>query len=48
MVLPVRQENLYQAILKRNDQQEEIARLVNFYDYLEIQPLGNNTFMLER
>ena len=37
---------LYQAILNRRPQ-EEIARLVNFYDYLEIQPLGNNMFMLE-
>lgn len=36
---------LYQAILGGRDYQE-IARLVNFYDYLEIQPLGNNMFML--
>ena len=36
---------LYQAIL-RNQPDTEIARLVNFYDYLEIQPLGNNAFML--
>lgn len=37
---------LYQAIL-RNQPKEEITRLVNFYDYLEIQPLGNNKFMIE-
>ena len=36
---------LYQALL-RNAPEAEIARLVNFYDYLEIQPLGNNAFML--
>ena len=37
---------LYQAIIGgRSD--EVIARLVEFYDYLEIQPIGNNEFMLE-
>ena len=36
---------LYQALL-RNAPEPEIARLVNFYDYLEIQPLGNNAFMI--
>ena len=36
---------LYQALL-RNAPEQEIARLVNFYDYLEIQPLGNNHFMI--
>lgn len=36
---------LYQAIL-RNQSKEEITRLVDFYDYLEIQPLGNNDFMI--
>ena len=38
--------DLYQAIL-RNQPEEEIARIVKFYDYLEIQPLGNNNFMIE-
>ncbi len=37
---------LYQAIL-REQPQEEINRLAEFYDYLEIQPLGNNDFMIE-
>ena len=37
---------LYQALL-RNAPEQEIARIVNFYDYLEIQPLGNNAFMIE-
>lgn len=36
---------LYQALL-RGIPDAEIAKLVNFYDYLEIQPLGNNAFML--
>ena len=35
---------LYRALL-RDAPEPEIARLVNFYDYLEIQPLGNNMFM---
>ena len=37
---------LYSAIID-NKPEEAIARLVNFYDYLEIQPLGNNRFMIE-
>ena len=37
---------LYRALLE-NKADTEIARLVNFYDYLEIQPLGNNKFMIE-
>jgi DNA polymerase-3 subunit alpha (Gram-positive type) len=37
---------LYQALLSKQAE-SEIARIVNFYDYLEIQPCGNNTFMIE-
>lgn len=36
---------LYRALLDEKSE-EEIARLVSFYDYLEIQPSGNNKFMI--
>ena len=36
---------LYQAILNDRPEQE-VARLAEFYDYYEIQPLGNNGFMI--
>lgn len=36
---------LYRAILEERPE-EEIDRIVKFYDYLEIQPVGNNAFML--
>ncbi len=36
---------LYQALL--NEKSDEwVAKVVNFYDYLEIQPVGNNRFMI--
>ncbi len=38
---------LYRAILNSRPE-EEITRIVNFYDYLEIQPIGNNAFMLRK
>ena len=37
---------LYQAILD-DKSEERIARIVDYYDYLEIQPLGNNAFMID-
>ncbi|MGN0379337.1 MAG: PolC-type DNA polymerase III [Butyrivibrio sp.] len=36
---------LFQAILNR-ESDDEIARIIDFYDYLEIQPIGNNEYML--
>ena len=38
---------LYEALVeKRGD--EQIAHIVNFYDYLEIQPVANNRFMINK
>lgn len=37
---------LYKALLDGREE-AELARIVNFYDYLEIQPLTNNEFMIE-
>ena len=39
---------LYQAVVKNLDNTDcdEINEIADFYDYLEIQPIGNNYFML--
>ena len=37
---------LYRALLDGQSDMQ-IARIVNFYDYLEIQPTGNNKFMIK-
>ena len=36
---------LFQAVL-REAPETDLAKIVDFYDYLEVQPLGNNAFML--
>ena len=37
---------LYRAVLY-GEGEDEITRLCNFYDYYEIQPIGNNLFLLD-
>ena len=37
---------LYQA-LERDASQDRIREIVSFYDYLEIQPIGNNEFLIK-
>src|SRR5699024_1093349 len=38
---------LFQAILD-NKCEDEVKRLAEFYDFLEVQPLANNAFMLAK
>ncbi len=38
--------HLYQALLD-GEEEEDIERIVNFYDYLEIQPIANNLDLID-
>lgn len=38
---------LYQAIINKQSE-EEMEKIARYYDYLEIQPLGNNNFYIEK
>ena len=38
---------LYQAVIAHKNE-DELKRIAQFYDFLEIQPLSNNAFMLEK
>jgi len=37
---------LFQALLDEKSE-DKIARIVHFYDYLEVQPVGNNRYMID-
>jgi DNA polymerase-3 subunit alpha (Gram-positive type) len=37
---------VYKAVIG-DAQENELRRIINFYDYLEIQPITNNRFMIE-